>query len=47
MRTRFPLGTGSAGQRVHHICLAIKREEHRQFTAEVGEQGWRWYLGHA
>lgn len=29
------------------IYLAIKREEYRQFVAEVGEQDWRWYLGHA
>ncbi|KAF1070252.1 MAG: Gamma-glutamylputrescine synthetase PuuA [Pseudomonas citronellolis] len=29
------------------VFLAIKWEEYRQFMAEVGEQDWRWYLGHA
>ena len=29
------------------VYLAIKREEYRQFMAEVGEQDWRWYLGQA
>ncbi|MBV2132462.1 glutamine synthetase family protein [Pseudomonas sp. MAP12] len=39
---RHALGTDF--QRVY---LAIKQEEYRQFMAEVGEQDWRWYLGHA
>ncbi|WP_437879925.1 glutamine synthetase family protein [Pseudomonas sp. LRF_L74] len=29
------------------VFLAIKWAEYRQFTGEVGEQDWRWYLGHA
>ncbi|MGX5217522.1 glutamine synthetase family protein [Pseudomonas segetis] len=29
------------------VYLAVKREEHRQFMAEVGEQDWRWYLTNA
>lgn len=29
------------------VYLAIKRAEHRQFMAEVGEQDWRWYLSNA
>lgn len=29
------------------VFLAIKWAEYRQFTAEVGEQDWRWYLAHA
>jgi glutamine synthetase len=29
------------------VYLAIKRAEYRQFTSEVGEQDWRWYLRHA
>ena len=26
------------------VYLAVKREEYRQFAAEVSEQDWRWYL---
>ncbi|MFI8480175.1 glutamine synthetase family protein [Pseudomonas sp. NPDC078700] len=29
------------------VYLAVKREEYRQFMAEVGEQDWRWYLSNA
>ncbi|KXU38874.1 glutamine synthetase [Ventosimonas gracilis] len=29
------------------VYLAVKREEYRQFMAEVGEQDWRWYLTQA
>jgi glutamine synthetase len=29
------------------VYLAVKRTEHRQFMAEVGEQDWRWYLSNA
>ncbi len=29
------------------VFLAIKWHEYRLFTAEVGEQDWRWYLTHA
>jgi len=29
------------------VYLAVKREEYRQFMAEVGEQDWRWYLNNA
>lgn len=35
------------GDDFHRVYLAIKREEYRQFMGEVGEQDWRWYLGHA
>lgn len=35
------------GADFQRIYLAIKQEEYRQFMAEVGEQDWRWYLGHA
>lgn len=35
------------GADFHRIYLAIKREEYAQFMGEVGEQDWRWYLGHA
>ena len=35
------------GADFHRVYLAIKREEYRQFMGEVGEQDWRWYLGHA
>ncbi|KTT58755.1 glutamine synthetase [Pseudomonas oryzihabitans] len=35
------------GERFVEVYLAIKREEYRQFMAEVGEQDWRWYLTHA
>lgn len=35
------------GTEFQHVYLAIKREEYRQFMGEVGEQDWRWYLGHA
>jgi glutamine synthetase len=35
------------GEEFHRVYLAIKREEYRQFMGEVGEQDWRWYLGHA
>lgn len=35
------------GADFHRVYLAIKQEEYRQFMAEVGEQDWRWYLGHA
>lgn len=35
------------GEDFQRIYLAIKREEYRQFMGEVGEQDWRWYLGHA
>ncbi|MFC3532771.1 glutamine synthetase family protein [Vogesella facilis] len=29
------------------VYLAVKREEYRQYMAEVGEQDWRWYLNQA
>ncbi len=29
------------------VYLARKRQEQRQFMAEVGEQDWRWFLIHA
>jgi len=29
------------------VFLAIKWREYRQFSTEVGEQDWRWYLTHA
>ncbi|TBU79653.1 glutamine synthetase [Pseudomonas daroniae] len=29
------------------VYLAVKREEHRRFMSEVGEQDWRWYLNQA
>ncbi|MDF2490994.1 MAG: glutamine synthetase [Pseudomonas sp.] len=29
------------------VYLKVKRAEHRQFMAEVGEQDWRWYLTQA
>jgi len=32
------------GEDFLRVYLAIKREEYRQFMAEVGEQDWRWYL---
>lgn len=32
------------GAQFTKIYLAVKREEQRQFAAEVGEQDWRWYL---
>jgi glutamine synthetase len=35
------------GEDFHRVYLAIKQEEYRQFMGEVGEQDWRWYLGHA
>lgn len=35
------------GEEFHRVYLAIKQEEYRQFMGEVGEQDWRWYLGHA
>ena len=35
------------GEDFLRVYLAIKREEYRQFMGEVGEQDWRWYLGHA
>ena len=35
------------GADFHRVYLAIKQGEYRQFMAEVGEQDWRWYLGHA
>jgi glutamine synthetase len=35
------------GEGFLRVYLAIKREEYRQFMAEVGEQDWRWYLTQA
>ncbi|WAH57553.1 glutamine synthetase family protein [Pseudomonas silvicola] len=35
------------GQDFLKVYLAVKREEYRQFMAEVGEQDWRWYLTQA
>ena len=35
------------GEEFYRVYLAIKQEEYRQFMGEVGEQDWRWYLGHA
>ena len=35
------------GADFHRVYLAIKQAEYRQFMGEVGEQDWRWYLGHA
>lgn len=35
------------GEDFHRVYLAIKQEEYRQLMGEVGEQDWRWYLGHA
>lgn len=35
------------GSEFLNVYLAVKREEHRQFMAEVGEQDWRWYLSNA
>ena len=35
------------GEEFLKVYLAIKRSEHRQFMAEVGEQDWRWYLSNA
>jgi len=35
------------GEDFLRVYLAIKREEYRQFMAEVGEQDWRWYLHNA
>ena len=29
------------------VYLAIKHVEYAQFTGEVGEQDWRWFLAHA
>jgi len=35
------------GQDFLKVYLAVKRDEYRQFMAEVGEQDWRWYLTQA
>jgi glutamine synthetase len=35
------------GEDFHRVYLAIKQAEYAQFMGEVGEQDWRWYLGHA
>jgi len=35
------------GEDFLQVYLAVKREEYRQFMAEVGEQDWRWYLHNA
>lgn len=35
------------GEGFLRVYLAVKREEYRQFMAQVGEQDWRWYLTQA
>ena len=30
-----------------NVYLALKRQEQREFMAEVDEQDWRWFLSHA
>lgn len=42
-----PWAREALGDEFHAVYLAIKHEEYRQFMGEVGEQDWRWYLGHA
>ena len=37
----------SLGEDFLRVFLAIKWQEYREFMGEVGEQDWRWYLGHA
>ena len=35
------------GEGFTKVYLALKRQEYREFMAEVGEQDWRWFLTHA
>ena len=35
------------GEDFMRVYLALKRQEYREFMAEVGEQDWRWFLTHA
>ncbi|PTU74480.1 glutamine synthetase family protein [Pseudomonas mangrovi] len=35
------------GEGFMKVYLALKRQEYREFMAEVGEQDWRWFLTHA